>query len=97
MKHVAPATSERRSKNMHTIRKLILGIIAIGSLATATPALAFHHHYWHGRVVYVYRPYPHRVVLYDEPYYYGPYYRPYYGVTFAFGGHRYYHHHRHWW
>lgn len=88
---------------MNIFRTLIIGAVALGGFALATPAQAhgyYHHHYYH------YGP---RVgVTFGSPYYdsYDPYYYdygyrpyPYYGysygpgVTFAFGGHRHYYHH----
>jgi len=74
---------------MNILRTTILGVVALGGFALATPAQARDHHYYgHSyyrsgpRVgvtfgspyYYSYRPY---YYSYDEPYYYNSYYRPY--------------------
>jgi son of sevenless-like protein len=87
---------------MNIFRNLILGAVALGGFALATPAQAHDHYYYHHHY-YHYGP---RVgVTFGAPYAYDPYYDygyyrpyPYYGysygpgVSFAWGGHRHYYH-----
>ena len=93
---------------MKTFKTLALAVLALGAVATVTPAQAHDDRHWNGhyrgRVIYHGGP-----RYYGHPYRYGPRYYGYgpaysyysgypaYGpsFTFAFGGHRYYHH-RHW-
>ncbi len=93
---------------MNIVRNVILGVVALGGFALATPAQA-HDHYRHH---YYYRSGPRVGVTFGSPYYYS--YRPYYysydpydygyyrpygyynygpGISFAFGGHRGYYYH----
>ncbi len=93
---------------MNVFRNLILGVVALGGFALATPAQAHdHHHYYYGHRYY--RSGPRVGVTFGSPYYYSygdPYYYDYYrpypryygysygpGVTFAFGGRRGYYYH----
>lgn len=86
---------------MNVFRNLILGVVALGGFALATPAQAHDHHYYGHRY---YHSGPRFGVTFGSPYYYSydPYYYnydyyrpyPYYGysygpsVSFGFGGHR---------
>lgn len=82
---------------MNIVRNAILGVVALGGFAIATPAQAhdhyygYRHHYYHSGprfgvtfgtpYYYSYRPY---YYSYD-PYYYNDYYRPYYGYSYGPG------------
>ena len=95
---------------MNILRNLILGVVALGAFAIATPAQAHDHHRYYGHY-YSHGPRFYGGVTYAapyyynsyDPYYYNDYYRPYPyygysygpGVTFAFGGSRHYYYHHH--
>jgi hypothetical protein len=69
---------------MKTIHKILLGVVAVSTLAVATPAYAYRHgkySYHHGHYGYYYR---HSFYAYNagpSPYYYGPFSPP--GVVVA--------------
>ena len=77
------AMSDARKKTtqskMKTIHKFLLGLAGAAALATATPALAYHHgsySYHHGHYGYYYG---HHFYVYNSgpyPYYYGPWNGP---------------------
>ena len=85
---------------MNVFRNLILGVVALGGFALATPAQAHDHYRYYGHRYY--HSGPRVAVTFGSPYYYSynPYYYDYYrpypyygysygpGVSFAFGGHR---------
>lgn len=65
---------------MNIIRNTILGVVALGGFALATPAQAHDHHRGHDhsyRGHYYYRSGPRIGITYGSPYYYRPYYYSY--------------------
>lgn len=79
---------------MKTIHKIVLGLLALIALATATPASAYGYHhgryvYRHGHYGYYYGPRFYPYYAGPSPYYYGPFNGP--AVTVAVAPRR--HHH----
>jgi len=75
---------------MKYLHKLVLPLVFLAALAVATPAQAhgYHHRHYYRHYSYGYPGYS-----YGPRYYYSGYYGPYYGggITFAFGGHHFFH------